>query len=84
MLPEEAAFIGDLRAKVLQNVAQGLTPHTGLDRDKLKKAIDLSRADYTANQAKSKASGVSSPSGGGAPAGLDLAALFTSAANKAK
>lgn len=80
MLPEEAAFIGDLRARVLANMAKGLPPHTGLDREELKKAVALSRSDYTANQSKSKASGVSNPSSGPS-APLDLQALFAPGAN---
>lgn len=83
MLPEEALLITSLQEQILANTAKGLPPHHGLDKDKLKKAVDLCRKDYTAAQSKSKASGVSNPSGGSAAA-IDLAALFTNTASKAK
>jgi hypothetical protein len=75
LLPEEAQEIADLRAKILANQAAGLPPHAGLDKDVVKRAVELSRKEYTAAQSKSKAAGVSNPSN--APA-IDLSSLFTS------
>ena len=74
MLPEEAQFIADLRMKVLANQQQGLPPHTGLNREEVAAVVKLCRKEYTSNQAKSKASGTTSPSN--APA-IDLNSLFT-------
>jgi hypothetical protein len=76
MTPAEATEISDLRLHILRNIQQGLPPETGLDRDKLKAAIAICRADYTAAQSKSKASGVTDPSKPAGPA-IDLAAIFT-------
>jgi len=80
MTPEESNYVSDLRMKVIANINSGLPAHTGLDRESLKKAIQICRKDYTAAQQKSKASGVSNPSSGPAPS-IDLAALFTTKAN---
>ena len=81
MTPQEANFVSDLRLRILQNQSQGLPPETGLDKDQLKEAIRICRADYTAAQSKSKASGVTNPSSPGKPA-IDLAAIFTQKATK--
>lgn len=71
---EEARKLVDLRQQVLKNIQSGLPPHTGLDKDFVKECVAISRKEYTANQSKSKASGVSSPS---AAAPMDLTSLFT-------
>lgn len=61
MTPEEAARTADLRLRILQNVQKGVPPETGITKEELATAISLLRKDYTAAQAKSKASGVSNP-----------------------
>lgn len=73
MLPEEAQFLNDLRMKVISNLQQKLPAHTGLEKRDVKKALEISRKEYTAKQAKSTASGV--PGATAAP--MDLNALFT-------
>ena len=80
MTPEEAFFVSDLRHQVIANQNAGLPLHTGIDRDKLKQAVEFCRKDYTANQTKSKASGVSSPSS--SPAIENLDALFANVDKK--
>lgn len=80
LAPEEANKLKDLRHRILANVNQGNPPHAGIEREELQEAIRLCRKDYTANQAKSKASGVSSP---GAPGPeVDLSSLFTNKKSK--
>lgn len=74
MLPEEAQFVSDLRMQVLKNEQQGLPKHAGLDKEDIRRALDLSRKDYQSAQGRSTASGVSAPSN--APA-MDLESLFT-------
>lgn len=81
MTPEDANFVADLRLRILSNINQKLPPEAGINVEDLKKAIELCRKDYTANQAKSKAAGVSNPGKPAAPA-IDLAALFTQKPSK--
>lgn len=79
MTVEEARFASDLRRRILENINAGQLPHTGISAEDLEKAIAYCRKDYTANQTKSKASGVSSPA---AVAAVDLNSLFTNKASK--
>jgi len=71
--PDEALFVNNLTMRILDNQSKGLEPHHGLNLDDIKKAVEFCRKDYTSNQSKSKAAGVSNPSSG--PMNLD--SLFT-------
>ena len=75
MSPEEATLVADMRGRILANVQRNLPPETGITAEELQKVLALTRADQRAAQLKSKASGVSAPSG--PPPSVDaLKALF--------
>lgn len=57
---EDARFVADTRLKLVQNMRDGLAPEAGIDKDKLKKALELVRhersiGDATNSKAKAQA-----------------------------
>lgn len=55
---EEAQFVSNTRLKMVQNMQAGLSPEAGLDKEKLKAALELVRKDRSIGDASnSKAKG---------------------------
>jgi len=57
---EDARFVADMRLKLVQNMRDGLVPEAGIDKDKLRTALELVRrdrsiGDATNSKAKAKA-----------------------------
>lgn len=57
---EDAQFVANTRLKMVQNMQAGLLPEAGIDKEKLKKALELVRkdrslGDATGSKAKAKA-----------------------------
>jgi len=57
---EDARFVADTRLKLVQNMRDGLAPEHGIDKEKLKKALEIVRhersiGDATGSKAKAKA-----------------------------
>lgn len=77
----EAEYVADLRQRVLANRREGKPAHTGLTIEECKRAVEISRTEYTANQSKSSAAGVHSPAKGPS---IDLDSLFTNDKSKNK
>ncbi len=57
---EDARFVADTRLKLVQNMRDGVAPEHGIDKEKLKAALELVRhersiGDATNSKAKAKA-----------------------------
>lgn len=57
---EDAQFVADTRLKLVQNMRDGKVPEAGIDKEKLKQALELVRqdrsiGDATGSKAKAKA-----------------------------
>lgn len=55
---EDATFVADARLKMVQNMAKGLAPESGIDKEELKRALEVVRKDRSLGDAGgSKAKG---------------------------
>ena len=57
---EDATFVAETRLKMVQNMAKNLPPEHGIDKEKLKAALEIVRSerslgDATGSKAKAKA-----------------------------
>lgn len=69
---DDARFVADMRMKMVQNMQKGLTPSMGIDKEELKRALEMIRKDRSigaASSAKGKRSAPTIP--------IDISAFLT-------
>jgi len=54
---EDARFVSDTRLKIIENMQAGREPDFGIDKEKLKKALEIVRSERTIGAASSSKAG---------------------------